>query len=101
MEISDFQHLMSQLYFENDQKRGIHRTSLWLVEEMGELVRELKKPSQNFDLNAISEEMADIYAWVASIANILGINLEHALQKKYPGNCIKCSSNPCQCRKNL
>ncbi len=37
MEIAEFQHLMQELYFQNYSQRGISRTALWLVEEMGEL----------------------------------------------------------------
>ena len=43
MEISTFQQLMQRLYLVHASHRGIHRTELWLGEEMGELMRELKK----------------------------------------------------------
>ncbi len=42
MEISEFQQKMRDLYIHNDKKRGIYRTCLWLGEEMGELMSELK-----------------------------------------------------------
>ena len=34
MDISEFQKLMQDLYLTNDKKRGIHRTALWLGEEV-------------------------------------------------------------------
>ena len=101
MEISKFQQLMKDLYFTNDNQRGIHRTSVWLVEEMGELAHELKKDLSAIDKIAVAEEMADVYAWVASLANLLEIDLNSAVTSKYPHFCVKCGQNPCKCTKDL
>jgi NTP pyrophosphatase (non-canonical NTP hydrolase) len=101
MEIKDFQKLMRDLYFHNDSQRGIYRTALWLVEEIGELVREVKQNPENIDKSKVEEEMADVYAWVASLANLMDVDLTVALQKKYPQVCLKCGKNPCRCEKNL
>ena len=49
------------------------------------------------DLESISSEMADILAWLCSLANIIGIDLEKALLTKYPLKCSKCGQNPCIC----
>jgi len=100
MEISEFQQKMRDLYIHNDKKRGIHRTCLWLGEEMGELMSELKCRIDKIDKHAVAEEMADIYAWVASLANLLEIDLQSAIISKY-NKCPKCSSDPCICEKNL
>ncbi len=101
MKIAEFQALMQTLYYKNDEQRGVHRTAIWLGEELGELFKELKHHPQKFDKAAIEEEMADIYAWVASLANLLDIDLEQALQKKYHQQCPKCHQNPCVCQRNL
>ena len=101
MKIATFQQLMERLYRKNDAQRGIHRTALWLGEEVGELMRELKKTPEAMDHEAIAGEMADIYAWVASLANLLDIDLEHAVTSKYPEVCPRCSKNPCECQRNL
>ena len=101
MEISSFQHLMQKLYQANDSQRGIHRTALWLGEEVGELMRELKKKPEAMDHKAIAGEMADIYAWVASLANLLSIDLDQAVCAKYADLCPRCSKNPCECHRNL
>ena len=98
MKISEFQELMKKLYFHQDSERGIENTFLWLVEEVGELAHNLKNKDE-IDLEGISEEMADIIAWISSLANLIGVNLEKALFKKYPNKCIKCDSNPCKCGK--
>ncbi len=98
MLISEFQKLMRDLYYTNDLTRGVHRTALWLGEEVGELMHVVKNEVGELDHNAIAEEMADIYAWVASLANLLAIDLEQAIAIKYPStHCIKCGHNPCQC----
>ena len=100
MEISDFQQKMRDLYVHNDKKRGIHRTCLWLGEEIGELMSELKYGIDKIDKRAAAEEMADIYAWVASLANLLEIDLQSVILSKY-SKCPKCNSDPCKCEKNL
>ncbi|MBY9005431.1 MAG: nucleotide pyrophosphohydrolase [Candidatus Lokiarchaeota archaeon] len=101
MRINEFQNLMKELYFHQDSKRGIEKTFIWLVEEVGELASNLLL--DNLDKRKIENEMADIVAWICSLANLLNIKLEDALFNKYPNKCIKCDSNPCICdssRKN-
>ncbi|GAG77888.1 unnamed protein product [marine sediment metagenome] len=97
MKIAEFQKLIKDLYIEQDQKRGLHKTFTWLIEEIGELARILK--NNKIELEKASEELADIVAWTTSLANLLEIDLENALLKKYPNMCIKCESNPCICWK--
>jgi NTP pyrophosphatase (non-canonical NTP hydrolase) len=97
MNISDFQKLIRDLYYHKDSKRGIKATFIWLIEEIGELANILK--NEDLDKSKISEELADIYAWTASLANLLEIDLEKALFDKYPNMCKKCKSNPCLCEK--
>ncbi|MFX1327733.1 MAG: MazG nucleotide pyrophosphohydrolase domain-containing protein [Promethearchaeota archaeon] len=96
MKISEFQNLIKELYLLRDKNRGIKGTFLWLIEEIGELAQVLK--SEKVDKKHVSEELADVIAWTSSLANLLNINLEHALSNKYPDICIKCRSNPCICK---
>ena len=95
MNISKFQKLIKDLYYIKDNKKGIKATFIWLIEEVGELANILKKPYP--DKNEASEELADIFAWTTSLANLLEIDLEKVLSAKYPNMCIKCKSNPCLC----
>ncbi|MFX1364343.1 MAG: MazG nucleotide pyrophosphohydrolase domain-containing protein [Promethearchaeota archaeon] len=97
MKISEFQSLIKEIYFKKDLKRGINNTFIWLIEEIGELARVLR--SKVLDKQYASEELADIIAWSNSLANLLEIDLESALLKKYPDKCIKCKSKPCVCQK--
>jgi NTP pyrophosphatase (non-canonical NTP hydrolase) len=93
MHIREFQEMMKQLYFTRDRARGVNGTYNWLVDEVAELGEELK----GTDRAATEKEFADVIAWLASLANIMGIDLEKAALAKYPHRCPKCQSSPCQC----
>ena len=97
MKISEFQNLIKDLYYEQDQDRGIDTTFIWLIEEIGEFARILR--SKEMNIKNASEELADIIAWTNSLANLLEIDLELAITRKYPDICLKCRSKPCACRK--
>jgi len=45
----------------------------------------------------MEKEFADVIAWLASLANIMGVNLEQAALSKYNNKCPKCKQSPCQC----
>ncbi len=93
MRIREFQELIRDLYYERDRRRGKERTMLWFVEEVGELAEAMRKE----DAKSIGEEMADVFAWLVSLANLYGIDLEEEVKKKYPGHCIRCGKRPCEC----
>jgi NTP pyrophosphatase (non-canonical NTP hydrolase) len=93
MHIHKFQEMMKQLYFTRDSDRGVDGTYNWLVDEVTELGEELK----GSDREATEKEFADVIAWLSSLANIMGIDLEKAALAKYPHKCPKCQSSPCTC----
>ena len=93
MHIREFQKMMRQLYFYRDSKRGTEGTLDWLVDEVEELREALKER----DTKAIEEEFADVLAWLASLANVVNINLEKAALSKYENKCPKCGLSPCEC----
>lgn len=97
MKISEFQKLIKDIYIKRDLNRGINGTFIWLIEEIGEFARILRNKA--IDEKNASEELADISAWTNSLANLLEIDLEFAVSKKYPGICIKCKAKPCACEK--
>jgi len=108
MKISEFQDLISDLYLDRDMERGVNGTFLWVLEEIGELSEALRhylagKDSSDLNekrnLNNVGEEIADVIAWISSLANLIGIDLEKTLLDKYPNKCIKCGFKPCQCPK--
>jgi NTP pyrophosphatase (non-canonical NTP hydrolase) len=95
MRISEFQQMMKAIYFKRDFQRGVDGTYSWLVDEVKELGDELKKSPT--DMEATEKEFADVIAWLASLANIIGIDLEKAALNKYNFKCPKCEQSPCQC----
>ena len=94
MHIHEFQEMMKRLYIHRDKERGVKGTYKWLADELGELGDALKAN----DKKAAEKEFADVIAWLASLANITGIDLERATINKYSGKCPKCQHAPCKCR---
>lgn len=79
MRIRDAQEFIKRTYYSRDETRGLYSTFTWFVEEVGELADALIK--MNF--NALEEEIADVFAWLLSVANLVGVDLEEAFKKKY------------------
>ena len=93
MEIAEFQRLIRDVYFERDSGRGLAGTHMWFCEEVGELTRALRRDTRE----ELSGEFADVFAWLASLASIAGIDLERAVLEKYERGCPRCESTPCAC----
>lgn len=77
MQIGEFQTLMDTLYGEADTARGIPSTVAWLCEEVGELAQAVRKGTTAEQLH----ELGDVLAWLASLANQLGLSLEDAANR--------------------
>ncbi len=77
MQIGAFQQLMVDLYGEQDAARGIPPTVAWLAEEVGELAQAVRKGTPEQQLH----ELGDVLAWLASLANQLGLSLDDAAQR--------------------
>jgi NTP pyrophosphatase (non-canonical NTP hydrolase) len=93
MHICEFQQMMRRLYFHRDSKRGTDGTYEWLVDE----VKELGEALHVGDKVSLENEFADVIAWLASLANVVDIDLEKAALNKYDSKCPKCRHSPCQC----
>lgn len=83
---------MARTYLERDRTRGTDATFRWLTEELGELARTLRHD----DPAARHHEFGDVLAWLASLANLTGVDLEEAVAR-YASGCPKCGSTPCGC----
>jgi NTP pyrophosphatase (non-canonical NTP hydrolase) len=92
MELSDFQQLMEATYGRRDSARGRAATVAWLTEELGELSQAVRKGSREQQLH----ELGDVLAWLASLANQLGLSLDEAV-KRYEHGCPSCGQAPCAC----
>jgi len=96
VEISEFQALIESIYLEKDSRRGIPGTFMWLVEELGELSRAVRRG----DVESLRREFADVLAWTVSLASLCGIDLAEAVTAKYAGGCPKCGAIPCRCQED-
>ncbi len=84
MEISQLQKLIRDRYFATDSARGVSKTFLWLSEEIGELAHALGKWEKGEPDHAnLREEFADCLAWLTTLANVTGVDLEQAINEKY------------------
>ncbi|MFP6574710.1 MAG: MazG nucleotide pyrophosphohydrolase domain-containing protein [Pirellulaceae bacterium] len=81
------------MYLEKDVARGIDGTFMWLIEEVGELAAALRDGSHEEKLG----EFADVLAWLTTIANVAGVDLNEAVQQKYGAGCPGCGQYICRC----
>src|ERR1700688_483542 len=91
--LTALQRIILQMYGEKDAARGDAATFLWLTEEFGELATALRSGTRD----ELASEMADVLAWLATLANIRGIELEEVFLRKYGQACPGCQAVPCVC----
>ena len=92
MELAALQDLMARTYGRRDEARGVSATLAWLMEELGELARAVRKGDRPDQLH----EIGDALAWLASLANQLDLSLDDAASR-YRDGCPKCGDRPCRC----
>ena len=92
MEIKEFQKIIKDTYYEKDKRRGVEGTFRWFVEEVGELAKAIRKGNRE----NLVEEFSDVMAWLFSLANLEGIDMEEAA-RRYANGCPKCGHIPCIC----
>jgi len=91
--LGQFQNLIRDQFGAKDARRGVEGTFMWFMEEVGELSASLRAGTKD-DLAA---EFADVLAWLATLANIAGVDLDAAVEAKYGQGCPKCVTTPCVC----
>ena len=94
MQIREFQQLIDRMYSDKDRARGAAKTFLWFVEEVGELASAIAKKG---DPAHLTSEFADVLAWLATIANVAGVDLSEAVNRKYGAGCPGCGQFVCTC----
>jgi NTP pyrophosphatase (non-canonical NTP hydrolase) len=92
--LSDLQKDIRETFGEKDGRRGIEGTFMWFMEEVGELAAALRGGGPHEETAA---EFADVLAWLATLANGAGVDLEAAMAAKYGGGCPGCGKRPCAC----
>ncbi len=84
MTIQEFQQLIRDRFYATDSARGAAKTYLWFSEEVGELAHALGNLERGTpDRANLEEEFADVMAWLATLANIAGVDLDAAIHAKY------------------
>ena len=93
MTLTDLQRVIHDLYGDKDRRRGVEGTFMWFMQEVGELATALRggTPAEQ------ALEFADVLAWLATLANGAGVDLDAAVQAKYGGGCPGCRRTPCVC----
>lgn len=92
MELRDLQDALRRTYGERDRSRGRDGTFRWLTEEVGELAKALR----GSDRANLEHEFGDVLAWLLSLANVEGVDLERAVER-FAATCPRCGSSPCGC----
>jgi NTP pyrophosphatase (non-canonical NTP hydrolase) len=94
MTLGEFQTLIRDTFGSKDAQRGVAGTFMWFMEEVGELAEALRG---NHPKEATAAEFADVLAWLATLANIAGVDLDEAVRSKYGIGCPECRVLPCKC----
>jgi NTP pyrophosphatase (non-canonical NTP hydrolase) len=92
MDFAALQQLIDDTFGDRDRARGMPSTVAWLAEEVGELAKAARKGTRAEQLH----ELGDVVAWVASLANQLGLSIDEAVTR-YANGCPRCASIPCAC----
>jgi NTP pyrophosphatase (non-canonical NTP hydrolase) len=91
-DLATLQARIATTYGDADRARGVPSTVAWLTEELGELAQAVRKGSPEEQLH----ELGDVLAWLASLANQLGLTLDDAIAR-YADGCPRCAASPCRC----
>ena len=93
MTLPELQDLIRATYGAKDARRGVEGTFMWFMQEVGELATALRGGTA--EERAL--EFADVLAWLATLANGVGVDLDEAVRRKYGGGCPGCRRSPCAC----
>ena len=92
MDLREVQDRMRETYGARDAARGVDATFRWFTEEVGELAKAIRSG----DPTELAHEASDVLAWLASLAEQLGIDLDAAMAR-FADGCPKCGASPCRC----
>ena len=97
LSLREIQEVIRSTYGGKDSRRGPEGTFMWFMEEVGELAAALRGDT-TLDRQ---QEFADVLAWLATLANIAGVDLQSAFESKYGSGCPGCGGRPCVCDQSL
>jgi NTP pyrophosphatase (non-canonical NTP hydrolase) len=91
--LPELQQLIRDTYGAKDERRGVEGTFMWFMQEVGELATALRSGTPN----ERALEFADVLAWLVTLANCAGVDLDEAIERKYGTGCPGCGQTPCTC----
>jgi NTP pyrophosphatase (non-canonical NTP hydrolase) len=92
VDLRELQDVIERTFGDRDRARGVSATVAWLAEEVGELAQAVRKGNHDQQVH----EFGDVVAWVATLANQMGVDLTEAVQR-YAAGCPRCATLPCSC----
>ena len=92
MDLAQLQDVIERTFGVRDRERGVPASVAWLAEEVGELAQAVRKGNHEQQVH----EFGDVIAWVATLANQVGVDLTDAVSR-YANGCPRCSQLPCAC----
>ena len=92
LSLRELQASIEATFGERDRARGVDGTFRWWVEEVGEVAKALRRRDQA----ELEHELGDALAWLTSVANLVGVDLERAATR-FADGCPRCGQSPCRC----
>jgi NTP pyrophosphatase (non-canonical NTP hydrolase) len=92
LSLAELQGTIEATFGERDRARGVDGTFRWWVEEVGEVAKALRRR----DPAELEHELGDALAWLVSVANVVGVDLERAIAR-FADGCPRCHHSPCTC----
>jgi NTP pyrophosphatase (non-canonical NTP hydrolase) len=92
VDLRELQDVIDRTFGDRDRSRGVPASVAWLAEEVGELAQAVRKGTHEQRVH----EFGDVIAWVATIANQMGVDLTEAVDR-YKDGCPRCGAIPCAC----
>jgi len=92
MDLGALQAQITATFGARDRARGVDATFRRLVEEIGEVAKDLR----GADRSALALELSDVVAWTVSVAALCGVDLDRAVAR-YAHGCPRCGVSPCRC----
>ena len=86
LSLAELQQLIRRHLRRQGPHRGVEGTFMWFMEEVGELAAALRSGTAE----ERAAEFADVLAWLATLANTAGVDLDAAVRAKYGGGCPGC-----------
>lgn len=106
LSMQQWQEHLAAMYGEINRSKGIDNCLRRLFDEATEVIEIAERLGEiniHFSGGVLEAhklyigEIADVFAWIMAVADLLNINLEEVVVEYYKNGCPHCTSNPCIC----